>query len=68
MWKNVKVGEKMTRIFCGTRETWAVTSVTELTLTIGLGWTFCNSCGAEIDEDLGWDCGQSGSQLLEPGQ
>ena len=65
MFRFFKVGDKAWRRFAGPLQCWAVTevNVTDNTVTLGLGWSFCRNCGAEIDEDLGWDCKYTGSYL-----
>ena len=65
MFRLLKVGDPAWRSFCGLLDCWPVLFVDEEedTVTIGMGWKFCRRCGAELDDDLGWDCVRSGSFL-----
>ena len=65
MFKSLKVGDKAWRRFAGPLQCWRVTEVDESnnTVTLGMGWKFCRNCGAEIDEDLGWNCYRTVSYL-----
>lgn len=70
MFKDVKVGDLVTREMCGRKELrqkWKVTGVTPDLITIGMGWTFDPKTGAEIDEDLHWGpkYGATGSFLVK---
>lgn len=62
---DVKVGDTVTRVFCGIEREWKVTSVTDKLIVIGMGWSFDRETGWEEDEYFHWgvDYGQTGSYL-----
>ena len=65
---NVAVGDKVTRILAGVAPmVLKVTEVTATTIVCGW-WTFDRETGHEIDEDLGWGPGRTGSWLVDPNE
>lgn len=50
MFKDVKVGDVVCRVFCG-RQLMKVTAVSDELITAGMGWTFNREDGHEWDED-----------------
>jgi hypothetical protein len=65
MFKNVKVGDIVTRNLCGIKMKMYVTAVDDKLITAGMGWTFSRETGAEIDPELGWDERETGSFLMQ---
>ena len=65
MFKNVKVGDIVTRNLCGILMEMRVTKVDDKLITAGMGWTFDRETGAEIDDDCGWTNEHTGSYLVK---
>lgn len=79
MFKNVKVGDIVTRNMCGILIKMQVATVDDKLLHCRLYkpcgryaelaanelWTFDRETGAEIDEELGWGNGGTGSYLMK---
>lgn len=61
----LKVGDTVTRNFCGIYRDWRITSIKDNLITIGMGWMFDLKTGAEVDDDLQWgpEHGITGSYL-----
>jgi hypothetical protein len=64
--KQLKVGDVIERLLCGEISTQLyVTEINDGTIHCG-PWTFLQSTGNEIDEDLGWDgISKTGSWLSD---
>jgi hypothetical protein len=67
MFKHVKVGDIVTRLFAGKHYRMRVTDVSETLITAGMGWQFDRETGVEEDADLGWGVrfGLTGSRLVQ---
>lgn len=65
--RDVKVGDTVTRNFAGIIQEWKVTEVTDRLIICGMGWSFDRETGWEEDEDCGWGVahGRTGSHLIE---
>ena len=61
--QDVKPGDIVTRIMCGTPMQLKVSEVTDDLIKCG-PWEFSRKNGAEMDEDCGWDETRTGSYLL----
>ena len=64
MKKEIKVGDKVTRIMAGMKMSLIVTDLSEFFIFCG-DWKFDRQTGVEIYEELGWDNEGSGSYLKE---
>lgn len=64
MFNHIIIGDTVTRNFCGMIQKWIVSEVTDKLIVCGLGWSFCRNCGAEVDEDMNWNCTKTGSFLV----
>lgn len=65
--KNVKVGDRVTRMMGGEIPMdLKVSEVTDKLIICG-PWSFDRETGAEIDEDLGWNVDRTGSYLQHDG-
>jgi hypothetical protein len=64
--QDVKPGDFVTRMLCGTPMQLKVSEVTDDRIVCG-PWKFCKKTGAEIDEDLGWGRSGTGSFLQHDG-
>ncbi len=49
--RHIKVGDFVTRNFCGMKTILQVTSVSDTLITAGMGWTFNRETGLEEDID-----------------
>lgn len=67
MFRDVKVGDVVTRNFCGILQQWRVTEIADDLITIGMGWMFDPDTGWEVDVDLKWgpEFGKTGSYLVQ---
>ena len=66
MFEHIKPGDQVTRLICGTMP--MELKVTKVDKLIHCGdWTFDRVTGGEVDEDLGWGPGGTGSYLKHEG-